>query len=721
MTPPFANECLAVVEYTSIKLRDSAGGKREDKYSRDSKNDHIDKRENDKGSDHEYMKNGVHRRDRDSQYNSTKKSDALSFDAMKESRSKQMGNAAKENVTIEADTNILRATITNNFCFYQYGLDATSADGSTIMSTRRRAHIFFTGVLDKHIGLLAKNGMKEKDIEDFRRVTYFQTSSVFTARPIPFIDKFPFVVSVNDGKTDIELSPCDEGDILIVTSMKKCSAPKEFNTDRLKSSENGIVVDLRCSECTSIFASKEGMISHCKKTGHKPYFDLDEELHEASTELFLSYCNVALQQALRERMAKWGREYIDPKTWTEPKDNHGRSFGVRVFRAFSCEFGINKLEGQQQNSLTLTVDLRAKVIRTKSLLVSLCNGMDPNSVTFDRRDIAHYRKQYQGEVVICTYDRKCYPVVDLDFKNSPDSLLVDGCEMSHTEYFMKRKGIDLVYPNVAPMVAVLGRSNKIIHLPAELVCANEFDRSIKQQLPSIASFKPKERHDAIEEMRKYLIPGGQKTKGFGGGLLPSLGIILEEKRIKVQAEVLPLPLLSAAGITIPKEKSQMWAPVISRANWSVEHKNSVEMNVVVIHHQSLSNHVIRIYEKIRDLVNNHNSYYRFSSKPFSLLSTSGDEDHCKGVQDYFHKSLPDNIFVLDLVRPPRRQALDTAYYVVKYLLTKNGYLSQFVNFNTHDHARIDDQKSVRRSNAILQGVARQILSKCGARIWWVNM
>ena len=104
-----------------------------------------------------------------------------------------------------------------------------------------------------------------------------------------------------------------------------------------------------------------------------------------------------------------------------------------------------------------------------------------------------------------------------------------------------------------------------------------------------------------------------------------------------------------------------------------------------------------------------------------MLSASNDNEHCRAVQDYFRGRLPDNIFVLDLVKPPRRQALDTSYNVVKYLLTKNGYLSQFLNFNTHDHTNTRDQRSSRKSITILQGLARQILSKCGARIWWVSL
>ena len=41
-------------------------------------------------------------------------------------------------------------------------------------------------------------------------------------------------------------------------------------------------------------------------------------------------------------------------------------------------------------------------------------------------------------------------------------------------------------------------------------------------------------------------------------------------------EVLPLPLLKAAGIEIPKEKGNMWAPVISRADYSVNRGKAVE-------------------------------------------------------------------------------------------------------------------------------------------------
>lgn len=74
------------------------------------------------------------------------------------------------------------------------------------------------------------------------------------------------------------------------------------------------------------------------------------------------------------------------------------------------------------------------------------------------------------------------------------------------------------------------------------------------------------------------------------------------------------------------------------------------------------------------------------------------------------------MFVIDFNKP--RGATDSAYPVIKQMLTKNGFLSQFVNFNTYDHANPRDQ---RRSDIILAGVARQILQKTGFRLWWVKI
>lgn len=109
----------------------------------------------------------------------------------------------------------------------------------------------------------------------------------------------------------------------------------------------------------------------------------------------------------------------------------------------------------------------------------------------------------------------------------------------------------------------------------------------------------------------------------------------------------------------------------------------------------------------------------FASNILFSFGYPGDKErHWGAVESCFNdeSTKVDNIFVLDFVKP--RGALDTAYPVIKQMLTSNGYISQFVNFNTYAH---DNPRDARRSNIILQGCARQILHKAGVRLWWVNI
>ena len=202
------------------------------------------------------------------------------------------------------------------------------------------------------------------------------------------------------------------------------------------------------------------------------------------------------------------------------------------------------------NIIVSQADLRAKVMRTKTLLDVFCEarGQPPGGATFDAPTWAALRRQWRGEVVIATYDKRCYSVVDLLFDDSPASMPVKDLNMSHAEYFARRKGIELRYPDAGPVVAVSGQGNDTVYLPAELVCRNELDPQLKMKLPSIASFTPDVRYRGIEEMRRYLIPGAQNQKGRGGGgLLTSLGFTLADELIRVKVTKLELPATAKGG------------------------------------------------------------------------------------------------------------------------------------------------------------------------------
>jgi len=458
------------------------------------------------------------------------------------------------------------------------------------------------------------------------------------------------------------------------------------------------------------------MKMHCKEFGHKPVEEsLQGSNRPASVEEFSQYCNTVLQQAMGERMARWGRHYIDPKTFTTPKDRQGRELGVNVFQAYNVEFSVGKPRLREPPQLMLTVDLTAKVIRTKSLLAAICKGRDPNSTNLTDRDKSEAKRHFINQTVISTLDKKCHSIHDIIFDKSAASLPVEGLGISHAEYFEKRKGHKLKYPNVNVIIVVPGRNKSMIYLPAEVVCADELDDEVKMQLPQIASFGPEVRNKAIEEIKRFLIPGAQKTRGKSG-LLPALGINLKGDRLTLASEVLEAPVLAAAGVNVSAERGN-WAMQLSKAKFNAEPHQVVKLNAIIIYNKMIQYE--EIYDKVKQLVNGHNATYRLPDKPYKAVKAENDQErHWGAVEVAFGKgiTLPDNVFVIDMTKP--RAATDPSYSVVKKMFATGGILSQFINFRNCNH---NNPNMSRKSGIILGGVARQILNKVGVAIWWTSV
>jgi hypothetical protein len=465
-------------------------------------------------------------------------------------------------------------------------------------------------------------------------------------------------------------------------------------------------------------------VYHSQQSGHAPVTipkqeDIDSSAKPAQIETFIAYCNGALKRALGERLASWGSEFIDPQSFTEPSDYRGQSLGVRVYKAFSAQFGILRDPATKLPTLSMTVDLRAKIVRTMSVLDHLTKEHGgPDRYRPDRREEEDARRYWIGEVVIAMHDKKCYTVVDLNFDESANSLEIPELRMSHAEYFEKRKGQKLQYPDARPLIVVIGRRDQRIHLPAELVAGNELEARVKEQLPKIASYAPEARNEAIDLIKSYLIPGAQKTKG-AGGLLPALGITLHEERLKTKATVLPVPIIISRGVQVPRNKDN-WTPMLSRANFKVEPKQANTLNVIVFH-----NHRIRradaeeVYRKLSGQLNKMNAAFRFGEKPYQVIEAGDDERHWGAVERVLSGELPNNLFVVDFNKP--RGGSDKAYSYIKQMLTHNGHLSQFVNFQICRHDSFGDQKTLKKSEMILGGVARQILQKTGVRLWYTEL
>ena len=290
--------------------------------------------------------------------------------------------------------------------------------------------------------------------------------------------------------------------------------------------------------------------------------------------------------------------------------------------------------------------------------------------------------------------------------------MVPEQKINHDQYF-KNKGVRLEYPDHVPMVTVLGRQDREIFLPAELVTGTELDTNVREQLPMIASFKPEIRNSAIDKVRDFLVPGAQTTKN-AGGLLPALGVRLENKRLPVAAKILSVPAMMAAGVAVPERNAENWAPVLGKANFRVNANSSTKLNAVIFHSDMIDARDVRsVFQRICRMVNNFAAKYQFAETPTALVNTGKRDDaHIGEVAKYFSGSGKDNVFVLDFVKP--RGSADTAYPVIKHLLAKTGHLSQFVNFKTYSH---DQPRDERKSDMILQGVSRQILQKAGVALW----
>lgn len=602
-------------------------------------------------------------------------------------------------------TNILLAETSPNFSFYIYTCDCRDKDDQLIESRGRRADLFRKGVLD---GVLKDMPAAEKD--QLKRATFFAGSFFFSGKAIPGLEKKSLPLQVTDGTQT-------GGDVMTVVQVQHFAAPECLQPPMPPAGPGEIVADsFRCSDCLKTFKKETDMLQHCSQAKHRPVFPPTTD-GPAQLETFLAFANTALQRAMGERLRKWGEEYIDESRPIRGLSRNGEDLGIDIYEAYACKFGVIRREKVDATTpparLIFTVDLRAKIMRTVSVLDALeniQNTLQPWSTQNQRRATV----QWVGERVIYTREKKGYTVVGLDFDNSPDSRLIPDKNISHTEYF-KSKGIALQYPKNKPLVVVLGRQDREIYLPAELVTGTELDSSVREQLPLIASFKPDVRNNAIDCVRDFLVPGAQTTKN-AGGLLPSLGIRLESTRLPVAAKILSFPELMAAGVSVRSGES--WAPALGRAKFNVNANQTTTLNVVIFYSEMLQENGVRsVFGRICRYVNNFQSHYVFGNNPVALICAGRDDrSHTGEVSKYFSGKIPSNLFVLDFVKP--RSATDSAYPVVKHLLSQAGHLSQFVNFKTYSH---DNPRDERKSEMILQGVSRQILQKAGVALWWVSI
>lgn len=587
-------------------------------------------------------------------------------------------------------------------------------DKDTAMDSRyRRAYLFNEAIFNKLLKDMTKNEKKQ-----MKEVTFFQGSYFFSARPIPGLE--PDKLPLRD-----PLLVTESGESFTVLSVTHFTKPKCFDGITYGLLDDEVAFDCQCKECPRrSFPTVEELLQHCKNNNHSPMYHNagDGDMVVADPPTFLQYVNVVLDAALSSRLAKWGNSYIDPKSWKEPTDYRGQSLGIMVYRAFDCSFGYVRPKNKSKAQLGLTVDLRAKIMRNRSLLDELCNGKNPNSVRFTDREIQEANRKWEGEVVIYKLDKKCYSVVALRFDHSAQSLPVEGTGMNHAEYFENRKKHALDFPRARPMIEVQGRRNESIFLPAELVCGNELDSRIREQLPKVASYEPKVRDDALNEMMAFV--------GNEDHLLASCGIMLNRNMndnskarfLPTKAVVMKAPQLIAKGVQLSERYKDNWTRGMQDAWFRKRNPTAgVELKVLVFYNRREINEggAMSVFNMIRFYVKSFQAAYSFEERPLALCGFEPSDDgydQCALMKKQLSQDVPENIFVLNFIK--QKGKTDPSYPVIKHLLGVHGYLSQFVSFKTFNHAADLGHK---KSEMILQGVARQILQKSGVQLWWVSL
>jgi len=596
-------------------------------------------------------------------------------------------------------TNNIPVELGKNFSFYLYSVQCHDKDGKEVEQRHVRFNLFNIGVWDD---LLVDMPREEK--EDLKRVVFFQGSFFFAGRAIPGLERENLPVELSRGNDT-------EGNTMTVVGVQHFGPPQEVASSAPQgTARDELTVDtFRCQQCNRTFSAEYHMKQHCSQTGHSPVYTPVRLDGPGNVPEFMAYLNVALQRAMKERLNQWGDAFIDPNAQnaTEAKDRQGNYLGVRIYEAFFASFDLTRSPQAHKANLVLTVDLRAKILRTVTLYDVL------KDVPRNKQVAA--KKTWIGQRVMYNREKKGYDLVDLDFEHSPRTLPIPGKDISHFEYFA-RKGITLQYPDASPMIVLNGRKNQRIFLPPELVSGTELEPRVREMLPQIASYGPEKRYGAIQKMKEFLKPGAQTTRRREG-LLPALGIILKEGRDVVRARVLRVPEMIAAGVPIPKDKGEMWAPFVSKANFKVEPTRATVFNVVVVHNRRVTQRdANKVYVNIKNLVNSFKAPFRFGDNKPTFVEAGDGAQHSGAIERHFSGQMPPNLFVLDFLKPAGKT--DPEYSVVKMVLARGGYLSQFVNFKTYAH---DDPRDERKSTIILQGVARQVLQKAGVQLWWVKI
>jgi hypothetical protein len=171
----------------------------------------------------------------------------------------------------------------------------------------------------------------------------------------------------------------------------------------------------------------------------------------ATVDELVAYANCVLHATLAgdaDILKRWGRTYVDISSEITAKDRNGRSLGIDIYKAYLPSFAVigtrhgagGAVETERSGvggggifmrqarssgdevpgpmggdapfkaQLVLTVDLRAKIVRTKTLLELLYGDRGTYSLSPDEQRKA--KQKWEGTVIIHRNEKRCKRHID---------------------------------------------------------------------------------------------------------------------------------------------------------------------------------------------------------------------------------------------------------------------------------------------------------------------
>lgn len=92
--------------------------------------------------------------------------------------------------------------------------------------------------------------------------------------------------------------------------------------------------------------------------------------------------------------------------------------------------------------------------------------------------------------------------------------------------------------------------------------------------------------------------------------------------------------------------------MLSKAHFNIDPSRATRLNVVVFHSKKLSRGAKDVFDRIKTLVNDFSTAYRFNETAFGYIETGDSERHWGAVERYFSGGARrENVFVLDFTQP----------------------------------------------------------------------